>query len=299
MLSAIGGTIRLGELVPNGTIRHAMKVDLWGRGNYYYDNVTQSGHRWPALTHDSSAPTEYTGRNPAMKLGALLALASGFNVNSLETGPGLILAQAFQNYGGYTVDNAGWSVYMIATEFSPDGDVMTEFRNKWGFDLNVDASGSTGWSRDLNKIFASLNVVDNWNEALWNTVRASNGTQGSGGGTPRAPWAPPFGGLGTTLVIGATSPYPSRIGQTVSFSAVLTRRDYGTPLSGKQILFQASDDNGGTWWSAGTYLTDVNGRASGGTVFNWMGQKLLRAQFAGDAGYPASMSGTQPHTVTG
>src|SRR5881409_2873828 len=52
MLSSLGGTIRLGELVPGGAIRHAMKVNLYGAEDYFYDSVTH-GYRWPATTSDS------------------------------------------------------------------------------------------------------------------------------------------------------------------------------------------------------------------------------------------------------
>src|SRR5256885_16134132 len=58
MLSSLGGVIRLGELVPGGTIRHALKVNLFGRDNYY----TGSGsYRWPATTADGCAPGCYGG----------------------------------------------------------------------------------------------------------------------------------------------------------------------------------------------------------------------------------------------
>src|SRR2546422_553426 len=45
----------------------------------------------------------------------------------------------------------------------------------------------------MDRIFGALNVVDNWDAATWQTVSASNGTQGAGGGTPRVSWAPEFG----------------------------------------------------------------------------------------------------------
>jgi hypothetical protein len=240
-------------------------------------------------------------------MGALLALKPEFNVNALRTEPAQILAHAFQDYGAYTVDDAGWSVHMLATEFSPDGDVANEFQTAWGYPINwgYPGNGYPGqndtWRNDLLAIFGALHVINNWDANVWATVSASNGTQGAGGGAPRVSWAPPFGSsqVVTRLVIGPTSPNPSVVGQTVSFSATLTRTDSQGPVSGKAIAFQASDDGGVTWWSAGTYVTDPNGRASGGTVFNWPGTKLVRAQFVGDAGYAGSLSGNQPHTVTG
>src|SRR5207249_9034112 len=70
MLSSIGGTIRLVALVPGGTIRHAMKVNLHGAEHYYYDNITR-GFRWPATTADASASDSYNGTVPALREGSL------------------------------------------------------------------------------------------------------------------------------------------------------------------------------------------------------------------------------------
>src|SRR5713101_6963000 len=73
MLSSLGGTIRLGELVPGGSIRHAMKVNLYGAANYYSDRATQ-GYRSPAKETDSCAASCYGGTNPALRMGSLLAI---------------------------------------------------------------------------------------------------------------------------------------------------------------------------------------------------------------------------------
>src|SRR2546426_1537134 len=91
MLSSLGGVIRLGELVPGGTIRHALKVNLFGRDNYY----TGSGsYRWPATTADGCAPGCYGGSVPALRMGSLLALPPPRHENSTgaETRPGQRLA---------------------------------------------------------------------------------------------------------------------------------------------------------------------------------------------------------------
>src|SRR5207247_3144044 len=72
-LSSIGGTIRLGKLVPGGMTRHAMKVNLDAHANLFFDTSTQ-GFRWPATVADFCAPTCYGGTNPALRMGALLAL---------------------------------------------------------------------------------------------------------------------------------------------------------------------------------------------------------------------------------
>jgi len=202
MLSSLGGVIRLGELVPGGTIRHALKVNLFGADNYYSGS---GGYRWPATTADGCAPGCYGGSVPALRMGSLLALPPSVDVNSmgLETDAAKILAHAFQDYGGYTVDDTAWSVYAVATEYSPSGKVDDEFGAAWGFPISP-ASRDVPWARDMDRIFGALNVVDNWNQAMWTQVSASNGTQGAGGGAPRVSWAPDFGPDGVPPVATAS-----------------------------------------------------------------------------------------------
>lgn len=188
MLSSIGGTIRLGELVPGGTIPHALKLNL--NGDNYYPGL--GSFRWPAIAKDSCAPGCYTGTVPAMRIGALLALRPDFNFALLETEPGRIVARAFQDYGGYAADNAGWSVYGLDTEFSPDGDVMAEFARVWGVPMDI-WSHEVPWTRDIFDIFGALHVIDNWDTAIYAAVAASAGTLGAGLGKARVAWAAPFG----------------------------------------------------------------------------------------------------------
>ena len=192
-LSSLGGTIRLGELVPGGVIRHVMKINLYGLANYYYDGTTH-GYRWPASQADGCASSCYGGTTPALRMGSLLAIPASVNVDSLglETGPAKILAKALQDYGAYTVDDTAWSVYAITTEFSPAGRVDDEFNRAWGFPINP-STKTVPWARDMDRLFGALNVVDNWDAAQWATVSASSGAQGAGGGAPRVPWAPDFG----------------------------------------------------------------------------------------------------------
>src|SRR5256712_4339789 len=128
-------------------------------------------------------------------MGSLLALPPSIDVNAmgLETGePAKILAHAFQDYGAYTVDDAAWSVYAVATEYSPSGKVDDEFGAAWNFTISP-SSRNVPWARDMDRIFGALAVVDNWDSSEWQVVSASNGTQGAGGGAPRVPWAPDFG----------------------------------------------------------------------------------------------------------
>jgi hypothetical protein len=186
-LSAIGGTLRIGELTPSSDpIRHVMKVNLFSNRNIYYDRETY-GYRWPARNSDDVAPSNYYKNRrskivKACRMGALLALPAKMDLDALgfETRPARILAEAFQNYGAYLVDDAGWDVYAIATEWSPEGRFDDEFKRNWGFSMKADDKDSP-WARDMDRIFLNLHVVEN----------NSPSTPG-GGGKTRQPLAPPF-----------------------------------------------------------------------------------------------------------
>lgn len=192
-LSSIGGTIRLGELTKNSPpIRHALKVVLEDR---LAISSISGTFRWPAKWSDSCSPGCYKGKNPVLKMGALLALKPDFNLNALETEPAKKIAWTLINYGAYLVDNSGWSSYYFTTEKGPDGDVFTEFARNWGFTMtgislsqwngSIDQDPipniETPWGRDMNKIFGALNVVDN-----------NSQTSVGGGGEPLQPLAPPL-----------------------------------------------------------------------------------------------------------
>lgn len=186
-LSAIGGTLRLGELTPtSGAIHHAMKVNIYAKKNVYYDSETK-GYRWPAKAADGYASGNYYTQRTletvkACRMGALLALPYSMNLDSLgfETRPARILAEAFQQYGAYLVDDTAWDVYAIMTEWSPEGRFDAEFKKNWGFSMKAGDKNSP-WARDMDRLFMNLHVVDN-NSA------ASIG----GGGQPLVPLAPPI-----------------------------------------------------------------------------------------------------------
>lgn len=184
-LSALGGTLRLGELVPGGTIRHALKVNLYARINLFYDaQEATPGYRWPAVTADGYAgdpnsPIRYGGRNPLLEMGALLALHPSFDPAQLESEPGRTLARALPDYGAYVVDDTAWDVYALATEQGPDGRVVDEFEQAWGFSMTPPTLLGSPWGRDIGRIFAALMIVNN------NTPETIGG-----GGTPRQLLAP-------------------------------------------------------------------------------------------------------------
>ena len=188
-MSSLGGTIRLGELVPGAPpIRHALKVDLDGAADYW-----PVGFRWPATKEDGYGPQRYGGKVPALKMGALLALPASLNLASLnlQTAPGRMIAWTLQNYGAYCVDDAARSVFSIATELGPAGAVTTQFQQGWGYPFSSGVKDSP-WANDIATIVANLAVVDN-------NSPASIG----GGGTPRQPYAPPFSAVGTVAAVTA------------------------------------------------------------------------------------------------
>ncbi len=186
-LSAIGGTLRLGELTPNsGPIRHALKVNIFGKKNIYYDAGTK-GYRWPAKRADGYAANNYYKDRKseivkACRMGALLALPAKMKLDSMgfETTPARILAEAFKNFGAYLVDDTAWDVYAIITEWSPEGRFDEDFKKNWGFSMKA-SSKNTPWARDMDRIFLNLQVVDN-----------NSATTVGGGGKTRMPLAPPF-----------------------------------------------------------------------------------------------------------
>ncbi len=175
-LSAIGGSIRKGELTSHQPIHHALKVEIWGE-KYLYYSADIPGYRWPAELADSNAANQYNGNNPALVEGSLLAIPPSVTEESLnlQTRPAKKLFHALQHYGAYVVDDAGWDSHYFAVEKG----VVEEFSNTFGYDFQ----GSSGdFYEDFMKLFQALNIVDN------------NGpTSVGGGGTPRAPLAPPIG----------------------------------------------------------------------------------------------------------
>ena len=180
-LSALGGTLRLGELRPSsGNVRHVLKIELWKAENYF---TCPSGaacqYRWPA----TSGETNTAGTNvSAMREGSLLALPASLDIASmgLETEPARLLAWTLQNYGGYVVDDTAWSVYALAVETGPDGKFLDQFQQDWGFTFEP-SSKDTPWGARHGPHLPRL---------------GGGGQQTSssigGGGTPRQPLAPPF-----------------------------------------------------------------------------------------------------------
>jgi hypothetical protein len=187
-LSAIGGTLRVGELRPGGPPpHHALKLELWAAQNYYNDGQEADCYRWPASNcdgyfNDSSSSLKYGGTNPALRPGSLLALPTSVSIASLAltTAPAQALAWTLQNYGAYLVDDSAWSSVSICVENGPAGSFEQQFQNDWGFTLDTNGTTSA-FAKDFAAILAALNVV---NDNAPSTI--------GGGGTPLQPLAPPL-----------------------------------------------------------------------------------------------------------
>ena len=178
-LSSIGGTIRIGELVGDKPIRHALKINLWAKKYLSYTQGADGGlgYRWPAIKADSYADeTTYGGTVPELVMGSLLALAPEVTPESLgiQTEPGKKLFYAFQDYGAYVADDTAWDAHAIEVESG----VLQEFEYTYGYDFR---GQSSPFHDDVTALFEALNVVNN------NAVDTVGG-----GGMPRVDGAPPI-----------------------------------------------------------------------------------------------------------
>lgn len=207
-LSSIGGEIRLSELQASGdnSIPHALQLEIWD--NYLAQcgltlrGQTVNGFRWPAdradaAACDSSSGNRYKGSNPSLVQGSLLAIPPSATPQSLgiTTDVGRKMFYALQNYGGYIVDDTGWDDNQIGVENTvPDS---YDFWNTYHNDINI--------------LFSNLEVVDN---------NASNNI--GGGGTLRAPMAPPFNSSTPTPTPTPTQGSGSLTGSATSASGSTT-----------------------------------------------------------------------------
>lgn len=182
-LSAIGGSLRLGELTSSEPIRHALKLVVYERLNLSY-NLTASandrGFRWPADRADSIASQAYKGTNPEVRMGSLLAIPPSVSQQSLnlQTIPGRKIFSALQDYGAYIVDASGWNF----SYFGVERGTSTQLRNAYGYGFFVRPSSTGGaalFYQDLLKLWRSLKVITN-----------NSSTSIGGGGTRRQPLAP-------------------------------------------------------------------------------------------------------------
>ena len=178
-MSALGGSIRCGELTPNYTeaqiiadsniyIQHVIKMNV---NTKLYVSKTSGGYRWPAVKADgnynsSNACDYYGGSVPQFRMGSLLAIPQNVDVEAmgLKTGPGIIMARTLQKYGAYLVDATCWDVVAFEVQTGPHGDVESQFKSKYGYTFSPQST-SGAWAKDVAKIVQELFVVDNNNAA--------------------------------------------------------------------------------------------------------------------------------------
>jgi hypothetical protein len=172
-MSALGGTIRRGELTGDEPIRHAIKLNPWA-AKYCHYSEKHPGYRWPAKSADGYAAQLYKGTNRALVMGSLLAIPPSMSLRNLklQTQPGKKLFQVLQDYGAYFTEDAAWDTWDLIVE----RDAEQEFTDQYGFSMSSEA-----WKNDVNLLVQALAIVDN------------NGPKTiGGGGKPRQPLAPPF-----------------------------------------------------------------------------------------------------------
>ena len=251
-LSSIGGTVRLGEVVPGGEIRHALKMNLYAKTDLYFSNDDpdgKPGYRWPAIKADGYAsPTKYAGTNPVLQMGSLLVLPPDFDIESLSTEPAKIFARAFMNYGAYVVDDTAWDVWAIPTEKGSEGSVLSEFKKVWGYDF-VNKDSNHPWSKDMQNILLALHVVDN------------NSPDNIGGGSTtdwenrRAPMAPDF--IERADSVTGVRIYPTSALMAIDGTKQLTATVIPSFVTNKQVSWSSSNpsvatiDSKGVVWAVG------------------------------------------------
>ena len=189
-LSSFGGTIRLGEMVSDEDIHHALKINIWAAQYLYlgvsYDGLGNFCYNWPADRCDSYAAlggsNGYGGTNPYLMMGSLLAIPPEVTEEGLglTTEPAKKLFRALQNYGAYIADDVYWDCFSWSIEDGVDDEMM----KKYGVSLtgqlgNEPSDNQRKYSADMEKLFLSLKIVKN-------NTKDSIG----GGGTPRVPLAP-------------------------------------------------------------------------------------------------------------
>ncbi len=180
-LSAIGGSIRSGELTSDEPIRHAIKLNVWAKIYCYYDKQNDCGYIWPADRHDGYASygeNAYGGSDPLLRMGTLLCIPKEVTMESLEleTEVAKKLFYALQNYGCYIADDSAWDCYAWSAEHCVKDEVMA----KYGINLNT-SDPNDAYHQDVIKLVKSLYMVINNSP---NSI--------GGGGMPCKPLAPDF-----------------------------------------------------------------------------------------------------------
>jgi len=203
-MSALGGTLRRGELTGSGPIRHVLKVNPWA-AKYCHYSTAVPGWKWPAESADNYASSNYSrNADPAIVMGSLFAIPPGATAESLglTTEPGRKLFAAMQDYGVYFTDDAAWDTWDLVVERY----AAEDFAQAHGFTM-----GSATWKAEVNKLMQALSVITN------NTPSSIGG-----GGTPRKPLAPPFAGANAAPSVSAGPDRTITLPATASLDGTVT-----------------------------------------------------------------------------
>ncbi len=186
-MTALGGTLRVGELRPGKhPPRHVLKGNVYAARNLFRCKTDDACFRWPADRGDGYAVGEYgtlrKNISRAMRMGALLALPPNVDIDrlALQTEPARQLAWTLQNYGMYIVDDTAWEVWAMAIEEGPQRSFSAQFAGDWGFEFD-DPTTTSPWASDMRTLFTALSVVNN-----------NSPTSVGGGGIPRVVPPPPI-----------------------------------------------------------------------------------------------------------
>lgn len=187
-LSTLGGSIRPGEMLGKVPLRHAIKINLWAKKYYAYNDDGTPGYRWPAWRSDKWAKQNYRGEVPELEMGALLAIPPTIKFDprdklitlernrkiKLRTQQAIILFNTLQNYGAYIVDDADMDTHDFCIDSKADAEMFQVL--KFSF-----SRPSKDFTEDVNNLMQILYVVKN------NSAKSIGG-----GGTPRVALAPPL-----------------------------------------------------------------------------------------------------------
>lgn len=149
-LPAVCGTIRVSELMSGDPIPHYLNIQL--DHSYYYWSEDQP-HCWPGRSADSYAEEYYTGENPDLGIGCVLAIPDSFDCDvEMETHVGWQICTAMQVHGAITVDDA-WveDEFVFGVEYG----VLQYVQAEYGIDMSY-PSANSAYYRDVKKMRGAL-----------------------------------------------------------------------------------------------------------------------------------------------
>ncbi|MDA3959796.1 MAG: hypothetical protein PF961_03325, partial [Planctomycetota bacterium] len=280
-MSALGGTLRRGELTGSAPIRHAIKINPWAEKYCHYSDAVP-GWRWPARMADGYAASGYNrDADPAIVMGSLFAIPLGVTAADLglATEPGRKLLFTLQNYGTYFTEDAAWDTWDLIVE----RDAELEFAAAYGFNM-----GSATWKAEVNRLMQALHVVTN------NAPDAIGG-----GGTPLQPLAPAFVGSAPPDPDPDPDPPPATGGALgAGASGSVSGDDAAMLISVMGAGLWGQTDAAYTVWRSATGDFDYQARVVSQTAADpWaLAGVMLRADGAADAAH-LSLAVTPAHGV--